>query len=480
MPGTWTPLKSQPTFNASTMLLLTDGTVLCADEGATIGSPHWWKLTPASGNYVNGTWTEISDSPNAPLYFASAVLADGRVFVAGGECNGSSHVADLLAAEIYDPRTDVWTSIATPQGWTAIGDATCCVQPDGRVMIGSITDGRTAIYDPATNAWTTGATKANGSCNEESWALLPDGTILTEDCIGHPETEKYIIAQDRWINTGNTPSDLVEDSSKEIGPAILLNDGRILVLGATGHTALYTPGPTPSDPGKWNAGPDFPTSNGKTLGAKDAPACLLPNGKVLCTAGVVDGKADTYSKPTFFFEYDPQANVFTAVPSPSNGGRAPFTGRTLVVPTGQVLFANGSKNIQVYNPDGQPAREWVPQITNFPNLVNPGGTYRLEGRLLNGMSQCCGYGDDASMATNYPIVSMQGVSHGNVYYCRTHDHSSMGVQTGSALVSTQFTVPTNVEIGDYQLSVAANGISSAPVAVAVQAAPAGRTAASGV
>ena len=35
MPGTWQPLANQPAFSASTMLLLTDGTVMCQDSGGT-------------------------------------------------------------------------------------------------------------------------------------------------------------------------------------------------------------------------------------------------------------------------------------------------------------------------------------------------------------------------------------------------------------------------------------------------------------
>jgi hypothetical protein len=471
MASIWSPLKTQPAFNASTMLLLTDASVLCADEGsAAIGTPRWWKLTPdRTGDYTNGTWSRVADGPNSPLYFASAVLADGRVFVAGGEYNGSATSTDLLAAEIYDPLTDKWTSIETPSGWTAIGDAPCCVLPNGYVMIGNINDGRTAIYDPAAKTWTASATKLNGKCDEESWVLLPDGTILAEDCFGHPATEKYIIAQNQWISTGSTPSDLVESTSEEIGPAILLNDGRVWVIGATGHTALYTPGTTPSEVGTWSATSDVPTSNGKTLGAKDAPACLLPNGKVLLAVGPVDGNKDTYSPPTFFFEFDPQLNTYTLVTAPPNSGAPPFAGRLLVVPSGQVLFANGSNDIEVYTPDGQPYAAWAPKITKCPAALTPGGTYTLEGLQLNGMSQCCGYGDDVSMATNYPLVRMQNLQTSNIYYCRTSNHSSMSVQTGTIPVSTQFTVPADTEIGNFQLFVVANGISSSAFPVSVQA-----------
>ena len=53
-------------------------------------------------------------------------------------------------------------------------------------------------------------------------------------------------------------------------------------------------------------------------------------------------------------------------------------------------------------------------------------------------------------------------------YCRTHDHSSMGVATGSKRVSTQFDVPAEAETGASDLVVVANGIPSAPVRVTVQ------------
>ena len=94
MSGTWQPLAHPPSFAAGTMLLLTDGTVMCQQNC----SNQWWKLSPdATGSYVQGAWTPLAPSPNAPLYYASAVLADGRVFVAGGEYNNCVP-ADLLTA----------------------------------------------------------------------------------------------------------------------------------------------------------------------------------------------------------------------------------------------------------------------------------------------------------------------------------------------------------------------------------------------
>src|SRR6267142_400068 len=53
LPGWWVKLTNNPGFGASTMLLLTDGTVMCQEEGGL----NWKKLTPnAHGDYINGTW----------------------------------------------------------------------------------------------------------------------------------------------------------------------------------------------------------------------------------------------------------------------------------------------------------------------------------------------------------------------------------------------------------------------------------------
>jgi hypothetical protein len=446
------------------MLLLTDGTVMCQNSGTN----HWWKLTPdITGNYVNGTWSALANGPNAPLYFASAVLRDGRVFVAGGEYNNGAQV-ELLAAEIYNPLTNTWTSVGTPAGWTAIGDASSCVLPDGRVILGYIFDQRFAIYDPVANAWTAAANKNNTSSSEETWTLLPDQTIVTVNCPGHPGTQKYVIAANQWINCGNTPADLVEAASIEIGPAVLLPDGRVFAVGATNHTALYTMPPNSNQPGTWANGPAFPLPAGVTnLGAKDAPGCLLPNGLVLCVAGPVDGTSGHYLSPTYFFEFNPSANTLSPISNPPTNGGPPYVGRFMLLPTGQVLFANGSSNIQVYTPTGGPDPMWKPNITAVPTTLLRGRTYTLSGRQINGLSQAVAYGDDAASATNYPIVRLRNAATGHVFYCRTMNHSTLGVNTGTVVHTTQFWVPAGAELGASDITVIANGIASDPVRVNV-------------
>jgi Kelch motif len=451
MAGTWQALTNQPAFNASTMLLLTDGTVMCQ----AYCSNNWWRLTPdASGSYVNGTWTQLSNSPNAPMYYASAVMSDGRVFVAGGEYDSCAR-ADLLTAEIYDPVWNTWTSIPSPAGWTKIGDAASCVLPDGRILLGSIVGTKNAIYDPASNTWTAAASKAATS-SEETWTLLGDETVLTVECYNSPHTEKYVIPADNWVTAGSTPSDIILESLNEIGPALLLPDGRVFAVGGNGRTALYSPPPVANQQGTWTMGPTFPNS----WKSPDAPGVLLPNGNVLCEAGPDDGG---WASPTHFFEFD--GTNLTAVPDPPNNALRTYDTRLLLLPTGQVLYAARSNNMQVYTPSGAPDPAWKPVITSYPGNVRIAQSYTLHGRQLNGLSQACSYGDDCTNATNYPLVRLEGG--GNVWYCRTFDHSTMGVATGFSIQSTNFTVPCGVPDGSYSLCVIANGIESDCVPITV-------------
>ena len=158
------------------MLLLSDGTVM-AQNGGNAG---WYRLTPLNGDYGNGTWTQLASMHDPRLYYASDVLPDGRLFVAGGEYGSGGG-----KAEIFDPLTNTWTQLPNPP-IGGIVDSISEKLPDGRVLVGSISGRGTAILNATTGTWTTGPTKLNGSSSdEESWVKLPDDSILTIDFGGN-------------------------------------------------------------------------------------------------------------------------------------------------------------------------------------------------------------------------------------------------------------------------------------------------------
>lgn len=464
---TWTALAHQPTVPLGTALLLTDGTVM-AQQMQTSGyaTGQWWRLTPdITGSYLNGTWNSLTTMPSGyePLYFASAVLADGRVVVEGGEYNVTTQAETNLGA-IYNPATNSWTSITAPSGWTHIGDAQSAVLSSGTFMLGncgytgsicSPFQKQQALLNASTLTWTiTGSGKSDQN-SEEGWTLLPNGKVLTVDMWNGTESELYNPATGTWALAGSTVVPLPNTSCSEIGPAVLRPEGSVFAAGATSNTATYN-----TSTGAWAAAPAFPTG----VGVVDGPAAILPDGNVLVDAGPT---SPCYAVGSKFYEFN--GTSLTAVAGPPRAGSdASYVGRMLVLPTGQILFTDGSTSVEVYTAAGTYQSAWQPTISSVASTLNVGSTGNLiKGTQFNGLSQGAAYGDDAQMATNYPLVRIRNNSTGHVFYCKTHNHSTMGVATGSTAVSTEFDIPATIETGASTIAVVANGIPSTSLAVTI-------------
>jgi hypothetical protein len=138
----------------------------------------------------------------------------------------------------------------------------------------------------------------------------------------------------------------------------------------------------------------------------------------------------------------------------------------LVLPTGEILVTDFG-DVWVYQSSGSPDPAWLPEITSAPTTVHRNGSYQISGYNFNGFSLGATYGDDVQAATNYPIVRFTNQSTGDVFYARTHDHSTMGIAY-SGQASTTFDVSPKTVNGLYNLQVIANGIASPPVTVTVR------------
>src|ERR1700683_3038253 len=123
---------------------------------------------------------------------------------------------------------------------------------------------------------------------------------------------------------------------------------------------------------------------------------------------------------------------------------------------------------ETYTSSGTYKAAWQPTISSSPPTVTRGSTYQISGTQFNGLSEANSFGDELEQATNYPLVRITNTGTGDVFYARTHDHSTMGVATGNKTVSTNFDVPAGMETGASSLVVVANGIPSNPVSVTVQ------------
>lgn len=452
--GGWQQVAAPSPFGingAGTELLMTDGTVMVSDN-----TSNWYRLIPnRNGNYVKGRWVQAATLPSGygPLYFASAVLADGKLVIDGGEYN-FFNPAETTQGAIYDPLADAWTPISPPSGWSRIGDASGIVLEDGTFMLGGCCTANQALLDEASLTWTfTGAGKADGN-SEEGWTLLPNGRVLTADVGDEPNSELYDPRSGSWSSAGTVPVDLTQ--AFEIGPQILRPNGTIFVAGASQHTAVYQPGRH-----RWVQGPDFPVVGGLQLDMTDGPATLLTNGDVLVAAS-----PGVYKAPMSMLVFNGRSFAQIASP-PDAPNDSSYNVRLLMLPTGQVLETDGTDDVEIYTPHVTPDQAIAPTIASVPATLAHGATYEISGTLFNGVSAANAYGDDDQQATNYPLVRIQNAATGHVFYARTHDHSFMGVGS-PATVSTMFDVPAGIELGASTIEVIANGIHSLPVAVTVE------------
>lgn len=461
--GTWAKVKNAfPGGTPDTALVLTDGTVLMHD-GCTA---NWYRLTPDSkGSYHNGTWKKTAAMPSGytPLYFASQVLADGRVIVNGGEYLNCSAVWTTKGA-LYDPVADSWTNVNPPSGWANIGDAQSVVRTDKTYMLANCcsTQEATAAISGTTVTWTATGTGKADSNDEEGWTLLPDETILTVDAnrdltSGHNDVEIYSASTGAWTAGTPTPNAVVDSGSHEIGPAPLLPNGLVFQTGATANNDVYDPLTA-----KWTKAPSFMGG----ADSADGPAVVLPSGNVL--AQVSPG---VFQSPSHFFEVTVKSASNVTITQVNDPATAPnqssYEGRLVMLPSGEALWSSDVGDVEIYTPQGKAAKGSAPVIKKVPATLTHGSANNvITGKGFNGLTFGGYYGDDAQMSTNFPIVRITNAGSGDVCYARTHDHATMGISDGTP-TSTKFDVPSGCETGASTVEVIANGVASKPKSVTV-------------
>ena len=489
---------------------------------------------------------------------------------------GAGIPANTTVVEVESPTSVTMSAKATAGGPAVVqfvGEPTSCfgddpsiLVPGGKILAGNLLGPETYLYSISDNAFAPSGTKVyNDSSDEEGWAVLANGQILNYDLFQSIATntgyaEKYTPATGLW--TGISPADgtargtlpLLSDPEVgyELGPIIRLLDGRVLVIGANQHTALYAPSSN-----TWAPGPDMRadlTGPGGTIpnalfGADDAAAGILPNGHVFLTADAgpnpislrartragsasvslpttaglqstwsvaeADGKNKTippgaviysvdsptsitlgtfnssgnlvtinaqrtqgniglvlggvFSSPTQLFDFDPNAGTMTPIPGPAGSilsSEPAYPTRMLVLPTGQLLLSDSSNQLYVYTADGSAPASLRPAISHVHYTGD--GVFILTGTRLNGQSAGASYGDDDQMNENYPIVRLQDPATGNVYYCRSTNWSSVSVG-GNQPETVDFTLPSAVTAGSYELTVVGAGIASQAVPIRITA-----------
>jgi hypothetical protein len=179
-----------------------------------------------------------------------------------------------------------------------------------------------------------------------------------------------------------------------------------------------------------------------------------------------DVSACVYNTPTHFFVYNASSSTLTQIPDvPNAPNDSSYYTKMLALPNGQVLFNDGSSQMEVYTAGGAPEASWAPSITSLSSThLAPGGSYALSGRQLAGLDPGATYGDDVQDNTNFPLVRITNSATGVVTYARTSDWTSVSVAPGKRS-ATRFTLPPGTPAGKSTLVVVANGIASPPSTV---------------
>lgn len=271
-------------------------------------------------------------------YHGSMLLANGKVFVAGGATSG----ATLGSAEIYDPITNAW-STAAPMLTPRMGPSATMLG-NGRILFAATMGVPTTaaeLYDPNTNGWssagTMSASRSNGTATQ-----LNDGRVLAVGGSGmNPlaSTEIYDPSSNSWSPTAS----LVAGRSAHT--ATLLQNGKVLVAagfnsgGVINTVEIYDPGSN-----TWSPGASMGSGSGY------ATATLLQNGKVLVVGGTA-GPGGGYARAEL---YDPATSSWSVTGSL----KAPrfYHTATLLPTTGQVVVVGGMNafgslsSTEIYDP----------------------------------------------------------------------------------------------------------------------------------
>lgn len=293
---------------------------------------------------TEAVWNPTGNMSIGRFSFTGTMLQNGQVLVAGGDTPGAivTNTADL-----YNPNTGIFTATGNMNkprvGFSATRLANGKVLAAGGATDTELATNTTELYDPVTGTWSVTGSMKQGR-QQHSAVLLRDGTVLVSGgnidrtpcadlCVNTlAESEIYNPSTGQWKVVGDMTI------ARSFFTTTMLSNGKVLAIGGRIHTGpdyfdykaiawadLYDPATK-----KWSA------TGTMSISREDHSAVLLNNGKVLVIGGTtVDFNSVTVASAEL---YDPTTGTWATTGSMLQG-RERFTATLL--PNGQVLVAGG-------------------------------------------------------------------------------------------------------------------------------------------
>ena len=180
-------------------------------------------------------WSLTAPTDEHRLGHIAILLADGRVLVAGGQSDSGTL---LKSTEIYDPGQDRWIS-AAPMAVARFGPVATLLANGDVLVAGGLGEEGNAfnialtsaeIYDPRTNLWVSVASMAEVHAADTA-TMLRNGMVLFVGATGQSRPELFDLAQNRWSNTGPSMDRYQHTATR-------LSNGKVLIVGGYGIESL--------------------------------------------------------------------------------------------------------------------------------------------------------------------------------------------------------------------------------------------------
>lgn len=180
-------------------------------------------------------WSLTAPTGEHRLGHTATRLPDGRVLVAGGQADSGTF---LKSTEIYDATEDRWVS-AAPMAAARFG-AVATLTADRDVLVaGGLGEEPNALnlaltsaelYNPGTNLWVTVASMVEFHA-ADTVTVLRSGKVLVVGAPGESRAEVYDEAQNRWIQTGPSMDRYQHTATR-------LPNGKVLIVGGYGIASI--------------------------------------------------------------------------------------------------------------------------------------------------------------------------------------------------------------------------------------------------